>query len=173
MGYCMHQSDSSVRIRARDFPAALRHLRPFYRKRNLPWPWPYDLPAAEVLREVLHRWNWDMEQEEGTGDMTDLLFTGEKLHDDDQLFAAMAPVVECGSYIQMVGDDDYHWRWVFTGRRVVEHGGGLVFPPLPGERRRPKPKVIVHVRGGVAYLHRRPRGVRVEIVDFDDRDEAA
>ena len=32
-------------------------------------------------------------------------------------------------------------------------------------------KVVIHVRGGVAYVEDAPKDVDVEIIDFDNRDE--
>jgi uncharacterized protein YbjT (DUF2867 family) len=32
-------------------------------------------------------------------------------------------------------------------------------------------KVVIHVRGGVAYVEDAPKDVDVEIVDFDNREE--
>ncbi len=33
--------------------------------------------------------------------------------------------------------------------------------------------VVIHVSGGVAYIAKCPRGVNVEIVDFDDAEAGA
>jgi hypothetical protein len=40
-------------------------------------------------------------------------------------------------------------------------------PPYAKKRR----QVLIHVRGGVAYVEKAPKDVDVEIIDFDNRDE--
>jgi hypothetical protein len=60
----------------------------------------------------------------------ELRFTGQKLGDDNILFAALAPYVEADSYITMVGeseDGDEFWRWVFDGQHVYRVRGQAVF----------------------------------------------
>lgn len=36
---------------------------------------------------------------------------------------------------------------------------------------RKRPRVVIHVRGGVAYLVSKPKAVDVQITDYDNRDE--
>lgn len=36
---------------------------------------------------------------------------------------------------------------------------------------RQRRQVVIHVRGGVAYVEETPKDVEVEIIDFDNRDE--
>lgn len=40
--------------------------------------------------------------------------TKDKLHDEDELFFVIAPYVRSGSFIEMLGEDHYMWRWVFN-----------------------------------------------------------
>jgi len=42
-------------------------------------------------------------------------FEREKIGQEDLLFDAIAPWVREGSYIEMSGEDDAMWRWVFRG----------------------------------------------------------
>lgn len=49
-----------------------------------------------------------------------LWFEGEKLGDDYNLFCAVAPFVEDGSYIEMSGEDGCLWRWVFENGKCKE-----------------------------------------------------
>lgn len=47
------------------------------------------------------------------GNITELEFIGEKLGDDFKIFQSIAPYVQDGSYIWMIGEDGDQWRWVF------------------------------------------------------------
>mgnify|MGYP000109231594 FL=1 len=40
--------------------------------------------------------------------------TKDKLHDEEDLFFVIAPYVRSGSFIEMLGEDHYMWRWVFN-----------------------------------------------------------
>ena len=47
------------------------------------------------------------------GNITELTFIGEKLGNDFEMFQWIAPYVQDGSYIWMIGEDGDQWRWVF------------------------------------------------------------
>ena len=47
------------------------------------------------------------------GNITELEFIGEKLGNDFEMFQSIAPYVQDGSYIWMIGEDGSQWRWVF------------------------------------------------------------
>ena len=52
-------------------------------------------------------------QLDSDGNISELEFTGEKLGSDFELFQSIAPYVQDGSYIWMLGEDGSQWRWVF------------------------------------------------------------
>src|SRR5690606_21320852 len=89
---------------------------------------------------ALDAWRWVPERE-ATGDIVGLRFRGERLGDDRVLFEAIAPFVEPGSFIEMVGEDGAIWRWTFGPAGldlfVIQHcyDGGprwLCRPTAPG-----------------------------------------
>lgn len=47
-------------------------------------------------------------------------FMGEGYSDDIKLFNILAPFVESGSFIEMIGGDGETWRWVFDGTSCQE-----------------------------------------------------
>jgi hypothetical protein len=53
-------------------------------------------------------------------------FSGSKLGDDAQLWAAVAPFLEDSS-VEFRGEDDHHWRYVFEGGTMTEQIGTLVW----------------------------------------------
>lgn len=52
------------------------------------------------------------------GDIDEISFVGEYLENENEVFDALAPFVENGSYIDMVGDDDAMWYWGFNNGNV-------------------------------------------------------
>lgn len=88
--------------------------------------------SASRLDEVLRIWRWEADFDDD-GSITDLTFTGENLGDEDRLFAKLAPFVEAGSYIAVVGEDGAIWRWVFENGRISCEEGTVTFHSGKGE----------------------------------------
>jgi hypothetical protein len=163
MGYYMHQTGGAFAIRAEKIPDALNALIDFDKGMNSV---DASLSPSEQFAAILGAWRWEIEVAENSGDVTRVTFMGEKLRDDDELFRSIAKFVEAGSYIEMVGGDDTSWRWYFDGEDMITRTGTTVFD---GD----KPKVVIHVRGGIAEVASCPESVTVEIVDHDKLDQAA
>lgn len=83
---------------------------------------------ASTVAEILEAWRWEAQCDPTTGDLTHLLFFGEKLGDEETLFQALAPFVDRGSFIEMHGEDGELWRWVFDGQHMREQ-----FPQMTWE----------------------------------------
>jgi hypothetical protein len=83
------------------------------------------LRNATTLKEAMSEWGWEISFNE-TGDVDDIYFNGEKLGDDAILFAAIAPFVKAGSYIEMRGEDDCFWKWKFNGSYMYEVNGVMI-----------------------------------------------
>lgn len=101
------------------------------------WAWVSKtaIDAATTLEEALAEWRWPCycePEDPPTDGLATVIreFTGEKLGDDVLLFSAIAPFVKAGSYAEMRGEDDLHWRWVFDGDTCTEMDGELVWPPV-------------------------------------------
>jgi hypothetical protein len=118
MGYTMSQSDSDVRIKAENVPAALAAVLGMYEPdetggyQTYSWVDRSSVQISTTLKEALNAWRWQAD-ELPNGDIHDLVFDGEKLGSEGELFSTIAPFVEHGGYIEMVGEDDSRWRWVF------------------------------------------------------------
>lgn len=76
----------------------------------------YELDSFE---ELMDEWRWEVELDDA-GNVCGIQFNGQKLGDDMILFKAIAPFVSPGSYIEMQGEDDCLWRWVFNGTTCEE-----------------------------------------------------
>ena len=90
-----------------------------------------DFQKARKLEDAMAAWRWEPETDE-SGDIVGLSHTGEKLGDDDVLFAALAPFVETGSYIEATGNGDA-FRWRFTEGTCHVDSGRLVYVGDPPE----------------------------------------
>jgi hypothetical protein len=84
---------------------------------------------AETLEEALAHWRWHavVSENNDSGDIVAIDFQGEKLGDEEVLFTAIAPFVEKGSYIEIHGEEDCFWRWVFDGETMTEKYAELVW----------------------------------------------
>lgn len=163
MGYHMHQTGGAFTIRSAKIQDALNTLVDFDKGMNPP---DVLLSPAQQLSAIFGAWRWEVEVDEKSGDVTGVTFMGEKLRDDDDLFRSVAKFVEAGSYIDLMGGDDCTWRWYFDGDDMITRTGTTVFE---GD----KPKVVIHVRGGVAEVATCPDSVEVEIIDYDHLEAAA
>ncbi len=159
MGYYMHQIGGKFTLRQDRFAQALEALQKAGMK-------PDHLAGtlAEQLVDTFHDWSWRLDLDDRTGDGCDLQFEGEKSVRDEELFRAVAPFVEAGSFIAMQGQDDERWRWYFDGEELITQDGDTHYEDAT---------VIVEVRGGVAEVTACPPGIQVEIIDHDNRDAAA
>lgn len=134
MGYCMSQSECNIVIKAEHLPAVLAAVKAMYNPVEEGGPSPKfswvdrePIEKAETLAKALEEWRW--EPEFGlNGDLIGLVFTGEKLGDDPDLFCNLAPFVEHGSYVEMVGEDDNRWRWVFWRGELREEHPVITWP---------------------------------------------
>ncbi len=125
MGYCMDQRDSRFRVRKENLPHVLGALKalamraPAQSWGHFSWVDTATIQRASSVQEHLKEWRWQPKFDE-SGDLASLSFNGEKLGSDKDLFDAMAPFVERGSFIQMQGEDGEMWRWYFDGRQCLE-----------------------------------------------------
>ena len=134
MGYCMSQHGSNIVIKSEHLPAALAAIKAMYnivegqsRPPSFSWVDRAPIEKAETLAQALEEWRWEPHFGDN-GDLIDLVFTGEKLGDDPDLFCNLAPFVEHGSYLEMVGEDDHRWRWVFWRGELREEHPVITWP---------------------------------------------
>ena len=142
MGYCMSMRDSKIRIPASKHDRCLAAIRAlsgrgtaYYSSGgHYSWVRTHEFANATTLREALAAWRWvDPNQDltnpdnDKSKDIEELYFSGEKLGDDEILMNAIAPYVEAGSYIEMVGEDADYWRWYFDGEGCYHQEGHVVY----------------------------------------------
>ena len=81
---------------------------------------------SNELNETLRKFGWEAENNE-KGDVINIVFIGKKRGRDGELFTAIAPFVEDGSYIEMEGEHNDMWRWAFEGGRMKEKSPTIVW----------------------------------------------
>jgi hypothetical protein len=143
MGYAMHLLKAEVFIFRRDHEKALQSIKDLFQSTStgpprkfanthaFAWVDTARVLDAATLHDALDAWRWMVLDEDESGNITELDFTGEKLGNDEVLFRALAPYVREGSQIQMAGGDGAIWRWFFYGRAVHRQDGKVVFPDSP------------------------------------------
>ncbi len=125
MGYYMHIQDQEFLLKEENKEkalAAIKRLSPEHgsggsrHENRYSWVNTERYMKAETLEQAMEAWRWSSYVDDGIddGDIDNLEFLGEKLGDDRVLFAALAPFVEEGSHVTMMGGDMDVWRWFFT-----------------------------------------------------------
>lgn len=126
MGYYMNQVRNKFKIKKENFDAALEALKSVFVEENMTchdwygnkshphfsWVSTEDVLKSTTLKDALNRIRWKP-YHNNNGDINAIVFQGEKIGDEDVFFNAIAPYVVDESYIEMMGEDDYQWRWVF------------------------------------------------------------
>lgn len=125
MGYSARVTETDFHMNAADKEPALQAIKALAGKGTLTdWPsgrrrysWvdDEDYVNAPTFELAMQAWGWPVETDEA-GNVIDINFEDgdNKLGDEDVLWAAIAPFVADGSYIQMIGEDGEIWRWLFT-----------------------------------------------------------
>lgn len=118
MGFYMHQVDARFFIPEKNVKKALKAVKKLKRAGGYSWV-SEDFYLKNSLPTILAEWRWAVETDDD-GNITHIAFEGEKLGDEVTLFNALAPFVKAGSYIEMHGDEETMWRWVFENGEMIE-----------------------------------------------------
>ena len=124
MGYQIQVQGQRIRIKQANFEAAMKALIAIEAGGFTSSP-----EAATSLEDLLTRWRWQprilMEKDppvkgSKVGDIVYLDFTGEKMAEEEDMFRAIAPWIEPGCFVEISGEEDARWRWVFNGKTMYE-----------------------------------------------------
>jgi hypothetical protein len=120
MGYCMTLENCKFEIEKENFSNALSAIIDYASTTpRISWVGIPNLIESRNLIEALDHFRWSPSLDDD-GNIDGLEFCGEKLGNDWELFTAIAPFVKKGSFIEMIGEDNAMWRWVFDGKGVRE-----------------------------------------------------
>ena len=137
MGYCMRQTNSQFYSKNEFHNEAVLRviadtIEQHERGAGYPWVNPQRVVEAKDLAEILKAWRYQPKLD-AQGNITGVEFTGEKSGACHELFKMIAPAVQSGSFIEMLGEDGAKWRWVFDGT-TCEEIQAMVNWPTPGEQ---------------------------------------
>lgn len=119
MGYCVSMRVSNFKIKNENLPKALELLKDFTKRQDhIMFVNKRTVLDSKMLSEAMEEYRWGIESKEYGVKLE--YFYGEKLGDDFEMFNAIAPVVEEGSYIEMHGEDGETWRWVFENGKCTK-----------------------------------------------------
>lgn len=140
MGYCMHMEQSTFSMPRANKGEAFRRMRALgqrddlksggsYRNgkvisRHFAWMAADFADHVHTVEDI-----FDVLRFPATEDASQNLvindFDGEKVGDENVFFNAISDLAT--GYIEMVGEDGYHWRWVFGGEKLEEQAGTITF----------------------------------------------
>lgn len=81
---------------------------------------------SDDLKNIFNCWRWNIDFDD-EGNIADIFFDGEKLGDDRVLLDTIAPFVKHNSFIQMRGEDNDMWRWVFRDGKCFEMSPRIIW----------------------------------------------
>ena len=123
MGYCIHMEDGYIAMKQGDKKKALAAIK---KLGSQSWVNGDSVNRCKTLRAAMEEWSWPIEEDEDDN-VVGIYFHGEKAGAEGQLFEAIAPWVEEGSFIHIVGEDGAHSRYLFDGKGCEEQYAKLVW----------------------------------------------
>lgn len=120
MGYCISLRDSSFEIKKSKMSGTAKAIRALANGRKYSWVEP-GFSKLRSIEELFYAWGFDCERTRD-GVIDCIGWEGEKSGDEEVLFAAIAPFVTKGSFLEWHGEDGKMWRFVFDGKtmKIVE-----------------------------------------------------
>jgi hypothetical protein len=116
MGYCMDLMELNFKFKDGKDEQILEAIKSAINSGKVTaWVHESTINNTKNYIDALYECGWEYDEEHHI-----LFFNGEKLGDDYNLFCAIAPYVENGSYIQMIGEDDDIWKWTFENGKCHE-----------------------------------------------------
>lgn len=114
MSYTIHQTNSAFYISEENLTPAFTALKALCEDRN----WYNGLRKIRHLEDAVGRFGWNMEFDDD-GNISDIKLLRDYAENEQAMFSALAPYVKAGSFIQMSGEENEIWRWVFDGATCV------------------------------------------------------
>ncbi len=80
----------------------------------------------DSLKEAMDDWRYPIKLD-SDGNVVGINFNGGKLGDEEFMFETIAPFVEAGSALHMIGEDGDQWLWEFDGQKMSTKQGKVSF----------------------------------------------
>lgn len=152
MGYCYSVMDSSFRIQSHHYTDMMDHLIKWHNKMkatNCQLKWMDHDNALTLLEqgdliEYFGLWLYDAKIDITTGDICDLVWGGEKIGDEYNMFEQIAPWVDDESYLNCQGEDGEMWRWYWRQGNLYQIEAEIHYPDPVEMGVRPTPTVLLN-----------------------------
>jgi hypothetical protein len=126
MGYCITQRESNFFISKENFKSVVDCIHSLAKyslvngkfQSNFSWV-SNSFIEIDDIKELFNEWRWEIDFDK-EGNINSIYFLGEKLGDDNKFFASFAQFVKEESYIEMCGEDNCMWRWIFKDGKMEE-----------------------------------------------------
>lgn len=126
MGYCVEQMNDFFVIKKENISSALNALQKRAKQTAFDWVDSREVLNAPSFEDAMSECRWDIYYD-SNGDVYGIAFNGEKLGSDFDIFETIAPYVEDGSFISMIGEDRYMFRWYFNNGKLIEEEGFITW----------------------------------------------
>jgi len=127
MGYYITQLDSKIFISNENKSKALQAIKTVNRRH---YDWLVNnyetFLNAQSLEGGLLDWGYISEYDV-IGNIINVQIDKEKMGGEEEIFKAMSPFIEDGSYIEYRGDDGKQWKWIFEKGKMIEKVARLVY----------------------------------------------
>lgn len=107
MGYNWQQGDTEFFIDKKDFKTVTKLISDTL-----------GIDESRHVGDALFEVGWHAVIKDGN--IVDLNMDGQRLDEEPKVFNAIAPYVKAGSYIELVGEDLFRFRFYFDGEKCIE-----------------------------------------------------
>ena len=121
MGFVIWQRESSFCIRKEYFAGLVKAAIQRF---------PDLFDEMSSVRDIFKEFDFEVDKD-AEGNLSDIIFTGEKTRYEEEFFETLAPFVEPGSFVSFYGEDNSIWRYCFDGRQCRYETPLLIFPENP------------------------------------------
>lgn len=118
MGFVIWQRESSFCIRKEYFAGLVKAAIQRF---------PDLFDEMSSVRDIFKEFDFEVDKD-AEGNLSDIVFTGEKTRYEEEFFETLAPFVEAGSFVSFYGEDNSIWRYCFDGKQCRYETPLLIFP---------------------------------------------
>lgn len=152
MGYCFSVMDSQFEIASHHYSDLMDHLIKWHTKMketNCQLKWIEHDRMIEILQEgdiinYFSHWQYGARIDLTTGNICDLVFEGEKIGDEENLFEQIAPWVTDDSRLDCQGEDNALWRWCWRQGNFFNVEAEIHYPDPVDMGMRPTATVLLN-----------------------------
>lgn len=126
MGYCISMTESKFRIKRDNIDRVITAIEDLAKNMSKELKYvacgeiSYNIDEAFDSFGYMVHFADDRYNDGSAGDIVGIDLTYDKLWFDYDMFQAIAPYVEDGSYIEISGEDGELWRWCFKNGKCLE-----------------------------------------------------